>query len=634
MDKVRILGPAERLEEVLDALQDLGLVHLAEPRPRGSLRAPDLEEERRHVRLFERALDDIENVLNRLPGTRPDRSFPDPDVEDRDLARWIRLARRSRRTIERLEEEESRLVEERAGLERYTRFFEAFESITPPEAGLRDGRAFHLVLRSAAVENLERLESSLREAIGPQFEILSTATEGGELAVVLLVPRDQAGGVERILATTGVEELPLAETLGTATLGEAIPDLRRRLGEIERHLAGIEDERRGLARRHGNDLARARAVLRDRLAGIEARRHVLETDRAFVLEGWLPTRATPRLESRLAESFDGTVEVERIATEAWAGEAAPVVLSNPRMFRPFETIVRLFPLPHYGTIDPTPFVAVFFPMFFGIILGDVGYGLVLGFLAIVFRLRSEPDSLLRSVAGIAGACSVFTIAFGALYGEVFGDLARRAIGLEPIFDREEALVPFLGFAVALGFVHVLLGLVLGAINSMRLDPRQSLGRGLSAVVLILIAVALLAAVRILPGSFFTPAVVALLVAFPVLVVVEGFLAPVEILSTIGNVLSYARIMALGTASVVMAIVANRLVGALGGAVVGVLFGLLFHLVNFALGVFGPTIHALRLHYVEFFGKFYSPGGVRYRPFAHWRPDEPAGTTQPQPERSR
>ena len=124
----------------------------------------------------------------------------------------------------------------------------------------------------------------------------------------------------------------------------------------------------------------------------------------------------------------------------------------------------------------------------------------------------------------------------------------------------------------------------------------------------------------LPPIFFTPSVIAILVAFPVLIVVEGFLAPIELLSTLGNVLSYARIMALGTASVVMAVVANRMVGAMGSVVIGVLFGLLFHLVNFALGIFGPTIHALRLHYVEFFGKFYSAGGVEYRPFGHWRPD--------------
>jgi V/A-type H+-transporting ATPase subunit I len=84
-------------------------------------------------------------------------------------------------------------------------------------------------------------------------------------------------------------------------------------------------------------------------------------------------------------------------------------------------------------------------------------------------------------------------------------------------------------------------------------------------------------------------------------------------------------MALGLASVMLAMVANRLSGVVGSAVVGVLLALLFHLVNFGIGVFGPGIHALRLHYVEFFGKFYSPGGVPYQPFAHWRSPPVAGS---------
>jgi V/A-type H+/Na+-transporting ATPase subunit I len=134
---------------------------------------------------------------------------------------------------------------------------------------------------------------------------------------------------------------------------------------------------------------------------------------------------------------------------------------------------------------------------------------------------------------------------------------------------------------------------------------------------VLIALALMAAFEMLPRRFFTPLVISVLVAFPLLIIAEGVLAPVELISTLGNVLSYARIMAVGTASVMMAIVANRMTGAFGSVVVGVLFALLFHLINFVLGVFSPTIHMLRLHYVEFFGKFYSPGGSQYRPFRHW-----------------
>jgi V/A-type H+-transporting ATPase subunit I len=191
------------------------------------------------------------------------------------------------------------------------------------------------------------------------------------------------------------------------------------------------------------------------------------------------------------------------------------------------------------------------------------------------------------------------------------------LGLRPLaFDREDAIVPFLLLAVAIGAVHVLLGLVLGVVSARR-HPRQAMGRGISALMIVLVILALLAAVGVLPRQFFSPAAIGLLVAFPVLIVLEGLVAPIELLATLGNILSYARIMALGVASVMLAVVANKMVGAIGSVAVGILFALLFHLVNFVIAVFSPTIHALRLHYVEFFGKFYSPGGVRYQPFGHW-----------------
>jgi V/A-type H+-transporting ATPase subunit I len=162
-------------------------------------------------------------------------------------------------------------------------------------------------------------------------------------------------------------------------------------------------------------------------------------------------------------------------------------------------------------------------------------------------------------------------------------------------------------------------MVLGTLSAGRAHPRQALGRGISALMVLLVGVALLAAAERLPHALLTPAVIALLALFPVLVVLEGIVAPIELLTSLGHILSYARIMALGTASVMLAVVANRMAGAMGSVLVGALFALLFHLVNFALALFSPTIHALRLHYVEFFGTFYSPGGVRYAPLGRWTP---------------
>ncbi len=410
-----------------------------------------------------------------------------------------------------------------------------------------------------------------------------------------------------------------------------MPRMLARLFEIPAEAQECRRQRAALAATSKQDLLRARAAIADWNAAAAAHEHSAVTAHAFTIEGWLPEVSAPDLERRVHAATGPSVVVEHIAREIWGREDAPVVLSNPRLFRPFEALLSLLPLPRYGTIDPTPFVAVFFPLMFGMMLGDVGYGVLLAGIALLVHRRAKPGSLLYKASEIAGPCAAFAIIFGVLFGEYFGDLGARTLGLRALaFDREKAIFSMLAAAVGIGVVHVVLGLVLGAITAGRRDKKKAIGQGTSAVMVLLVVAALLAAFKVLPSRLFTPAVIALLVAFPLLVFAEGLIAPLELLATLGNVLSYARIMAIGTASVMLALVANQMVGAVGSTAVGLVFALLFHLVNFAIGLFTPAIHALRLQYVEFFGKFYSPGGRRYEPFGHRVPEAAPTSTRSLP----
>lgn len=623
MARVRILGPRTELPAVVSRLQDVGLVHLVPPAPQPLLREfLPTSGERHRARALERALAEVEGALAAL-GLADAAGTAVASPAAADFARWTRLAHALRREAASLAEQIARAEEEQALLAKYHDTFAAFERLLRRD-GAADAAVFHLVLRADQADAGGALERGLRQLVGPAFESFSQRLPSGETAMLILVPRTAGERVERLLAETRVQEAPLPTGYGP-TLAVALPRMREREAAVPRELVGLRRRRDGLGRPHAAELARARATLRDRLAQVEAIAQSAVTPRAFVLEGWVPAAGLATLGEALERGFGGAVVVEVLSREAWRAEDAPVVLRNPRLFRPFEIITRALPLPRYGTMDPTPYVATFFPMFFGLILGDLGYGAVLGLAALVLHRRTAPGSTLRAVAEVGGACALFAMIFGFLFGEAFGDLGRRWLGLRPLWlDRESAIVPFLALTLSLGLVHILLGLVLGALSRIRSHPREAIGRGLSAVMLALIALAILAALEVLPKALLSPVVIALLVAFPVLVVLEGLVAPVELLSTVGHVLSYARIMALGTASVMLALVANRLAGALGSVVIGVLFALLFHTVNFALGVFAPTIHALRLHYVEFFGTFYSAGGVRYRPLGHWTPQ--AGQT--------
>lgn len=626
MTRVRILGPRAQRDSVLEALQDIALVHLAPTKLTGSLRAITLaERQAREISQLRSVARDLEVVANRYPVERAEvvgqavpvtvgaASVPE------GFAPLARHAGRVRRQLERIDAATHALEEERTEVSRLLQFAAAFR--TMPHGSGNRMHAYHLLLRGDDEAALPRLQEALERAIGDQFVVETKSLDSGDLAAALLVPRGDVQRVDQLLAQAGVHELPLPESLREQPFTEIVPDFERRQRDIDARLRELSEERDGVLETEGPKLVAGRASVEDRLLSLDALEQVAETQRSFVIEGWVPAAGLSRLGRLLSKRFGEQVVLETVGREEWRGEDVPVVLSNPRLFRPFEMVTRLLPLPRYGTIDPTPFVAVFFPMFFGLILGDIGYGLILAALALVLRLRSRAGDWTRALAEITGACALFATIFGFAFGEFFGDLGSRWLGLQPLlFDRGEAMVPFLVLAVSLGVVHVALGLFLGILNTIRGEPRHALGRGVMLVMLLLVVAALLAALEVLPQSLLTPMVIALLIAFPMLIVIEGVVAPIELLSTVGNVLSYARIMALGTASVMMAITANRLAGTIGGVIVGVIFALLFHLVNFVLGVFAPTVHGLRLHYVEFFGKFYSPGGQQYQPFSHWRPN--------------
>jgi V/A-type H+-transporting ATPase subunit I len=452
-------------------------------------------EQERHVRGVRQIVKDVDAAIELLGKT----VSPPRAPQDIELPQAALIAGRCRRELEGLAEQRQGLEEERALILKFRPFFAAFQKIGESGLDLDGIRVFYLVLKEDGEDELRRMRAAFRQALGDGFELLSQPSDSGDSAMLLAVPSADAMKAEQLLSEAGVQALSLPDQFEEQSVGATIQRMQARLGELPGELATIERERRRIAEDRGRDLARIQATVRDHLATIEATEKAVVTPRAFVLEGWIPSAARPELDRQLGKSFGNQIEVEAVSSEEWAGDTVPVVLHNPRLFRPFEAITGMMPLPKYGTVDPTPFVAVFFPMFFGIVLGDIGYGTILGIVSLILRIRSRPDTTLRSVSEIGLACSLFAIIFGFLYGELFGDLGHR-IGLHPIiFNREEAFFPFLGFAVALGIVHIVLGLLVGAVKMFRGDKRRAIGKGMAALMVVLIALALMAAFGMLPG---------------------------------------------------------------------------------------------------------------------------------------
>ena len=612
MLRVRIAGPRPLLDRVLAVLQDLGLLHVDRPRIPGGTPDRTALRLRRHV---EHCLRDVEAAIERLQVPADARAVSTTPASP---ATALRRARRVRRRADAIARAEASLEGERSLLLRYREFFQVFEALARGELTWPDGQAFYVVLRAGARATLTELKRRLEQAVGGEVEILSRELSTGEWAVLMLASARAAPKVSALLSSSRIEELPAPAGIAEPNLMRALPAIKARLDRLPEALRAAAAERRLLVQSDGAWLSGLRVFLRDHLLRLDAQSQVFSADYLFVIEGWLPAAKCGELQHRVLTALGPEVVVSTIGAEDWTADNAPVTLHNPPLFQPFEVLTRTLPLPRYGTIDPTPFVAIFFPAFFGLMVGDVGYGLALAVLAAVMRVKSKPATTLRSLSTVALACSSSAIAFGVIFGEFFGSLGG-AIGLRPVFDREQAALPFLALTVALGGVHIVLGLILAGLSAWRTGHRrEAVGRSVVLAMLLLTVVSLLAAFQVLPSMLFTPTVVTILAAFVVLVALEGLVALIELLSTVGHILSYARIMALGTASLMLAVVANEMVGAFGSVAVGVVFALLFHLVNFAIALFSPTIHALRLHYVEFFGHFFSPGGGRYRPFAHWR----------------
>ncbi len=213
----------------------------------------------------------------------------------------------------------------------------------------------------------------------------------------------------------------------------------------------------------------------------------------------------------------------------------------------------------------------------------------------------------------------WSIVFGFLYGEFFGTLGER-FGLHPLwFDRGHDVQIIFLLTIGIGAGHIVLGLCLGVWEALRHHHRHEVVEK-AATLVSLIALFLLVAVLTgyLPDAFLTPTIAVLIVGLAILIYSLGgiglLLGPLELLGTVGNILSYLRIAAIGLSSVYLAQVANELAGIAGNLLVGLIIAALFHALNVALGAFSPTIHSLRLHYVEFFGKFYQGGGQPFRPF--------------------
>ena len=619
MSRLRCVGPKSLLRQTVDLLHTEGVVHiesapaLGGASPLARLAADDAIE-REHVDL-DRLRAQVTRCLLLLP-ERPDAEragAAHPSGEAVTESNRARLAAVTRR-LDQLTRRRKLVEDELSLLSRYGRVMEALAPLVRRLPVSRDLASIGITLERADPETLGRVREALGRLTDDRFELLTAEVDPTLTAGMLVVPASLGPRIRAALGEEGLGEMPVPASLADKPWGRAVAVVLNRRVRLPAALARLDAALQSLSWHRRSWLEALDRALANRLSQIEAMAWFYQTELTFLIDGWAPRDAVAGLRERLRRETGGRVVVDTTETLPSDSARVPVALSNARWMAPFERLVHLISLPRYGTIDPTPFLAVGFPFFFGMIVGDVAYGVIL--LAALGWVRQRWPR--HPVAGPAVRIGVWacawTIVFGVLYGECFGTLGERW-GIAPLLvDRLHAFPVMLAATAGVGVLHVGLSIGLGIATAVRAGRRSDVLSKLGGLCILLGAVALIAgAFRVIPAWTRWPAAGAAGLGVLLLAASREAKAFME-LHNLVNVLSYLRLMGIGVASAALALAAN-LLGAMSGHVLAaVAIGALVHGLNLVFAVVSPSIQALRLHYVEFFENFFQSGGREYRPF--------------------
>lgn len=628
MTKIHVIGNRSDLDAVVAVLHGLQAVHLIDVTQDSEVQLPPLsvdEEQLAELQDARYLRARIDSLLALVP-TSPHPPEPMPDVD-------LEVVRRELDTdgpeIERLVGELEDVAAEQESLPRHISALERLLPLLPDVATTGGYETAAVLIDSHFPGVLGALDAELMKLLDGNYEVISDRIDADTIGAVIVFPQRSSSEVHGLLGRGQLSRVRLPSRFSGLSFRAALTSMGRRLHELPAELDDRMARIEALVAPHGTWVAATRK-LADRMDQLAAVPLIGATAHTFVLCGWVPTPQLEAVRSALTATTNGTAVLIESAPDH--DDAPPVLLDNPPIARPFELFIRLLSVPVYGGFDPTLLMLAFMPLFIGMMLGDIAYGSALLVIAVIVGRRyADRPGAVRDVSRILTLSAGWSIVWGVIYGEFLGDLGHRLFGLEPIWvNREEALEPLLIFSVGVGAAHVALGLLLGIWIANRTEQRGKMVERVAQLVALAGAFLIVAALaERLPAGFVTPGVAALIVGLAVMMSTGGamglLMGPLELLGTLGNVLSYLRIAAIGLASVYLARVANEL-GATAPLVLGILIGTLFHTLNLALGAFSPTIQALRLHYVEFFGKFYEEGGDEYQPFGGLAPTAPIEAT--------
>jgi V/A-type H+-transporting ATPase subunit I len=637
--KIAIYGLQTERGRMLKALQDSGILELSAANPDELEESADFKRVAVGLQANFTALDrKIAAItrgltfLDQYVPVKPDivqqfagvKTYLTPE-EFTQIARDEERLHRSLAELARLEQELGQLQIRRTQLQTLIDNLAPWQKLDLCYAGLQ-GTATIRVTTGSTGHSFTELEESLATLETPYY-LEKVSEDGANLLFVLFTPAVAREAVQTILNRLNVNQvvLPAFETTAAARIDQA----QRELAQLARDEAALREEvQAGAAER------RVLQVFYDNLTNERNRLEVTEQlshkERSFMLTGWVAADRMDLLEESLTKA---KLTFATSPLEPAEDEQPPTILRNNRAVTPFEYLVQSFSYPGTAEIDPTPSIAPFFFIFFGIALGDAGYGLVLAAICALFLVKLKLGPVGKKISWMFLLSGIGAALFGLMTGSVFC-LQNLKFGL---FNPLQNPILLLVIALGLGLVQLYYGILISAFLSIRdgrwreaLANQGTLLFFLTSAMLVLGKDALgwqayatnlnylllIAAIAMVIGNMSgKKGVVAKLLAIP-----GGLYSIYNTIGFFSDVLSYSRLMALGLSSGVMGGIMNQLAGQVFYSipVLGWIFGVVIlifgHVLNFALAVLGAYVHSSRLQYLEFFGKFYEGGGRPFAPF--------------------
>lgn len=651
MKRILICGLKKDRKEVLEFLQRAGVVEITTPAEQDEVfTSTDMTSSSMQ---FGRNADACDTALKVLDDLAPAKSGLMTDyrvIDSKQYEQQLGLIEESMKTAEqivKLHKDIAEMTAEIPRLEMQIEVLEPWKNLDIPldYEGTKQTKAVAGTLAGeVALADIYRQISELApEADAYDVEIISTSPE--MTCILCIVHQDQAALVEDALWHMDFSRAPLssmnpAEEI--VSLKSQIESDQKQIEESKEAIIKMADER--------EHLQFARDYYAMRADKYEALGRLAQSERTFILSGYLAKRDVPKIEPQLQE-MGVLVEVSDPAPD----EDVPIKLRNNGFSSPMESVVANYSMPNKREIDPSAIMAVFYYVFFGLMLSDAAYGLIITIACAVCLTKYKNMAAgMHKFLKMFLYCGISTTIWGFLFGGFFGDAVN--VIATTFFNRPDVKLPALWFepvaspmkllvyAFVFGIIHLFVGL--GIQMYEQIKDGDIKGAIYDVVFWYMLVGGLIVAVMTVPMlmqdmfqlSFILPPVVrkialivALLGAIGIVFtagrdsknwvkrIMKGLYGVYGVSGYLSDILSYSRLLALGLATGVIATVFNAMAGmvAKGRGVVGViLFIIIFvigHAMNLAINALGAYVHTNRLQYVEFFGKFYEGGGRQLDP---------------------